>query len=354
MARELILEQIAPEAVGEIGRLDGGEVLVGRDPGEGLVLDFGSVSRTHGVFYKIRNHWFYKDMASTNGSWVNGVQIQADQFRLIRPGDLLQLADVAIRLKVPAGDETVSMSLSPAFNASTLLVFQNDQFFDEFPLPEYGRALVVGGPQADLKLAAEAAGQPGVNANLPSLVIERRGETVVAYTVDSQSKCQVNSKDFTGNIKLSDADQIKVENYLILFNDPKSIGPVTQAKPAAALSRPSDLFTQAAPEAVRPRAGTGAWSLGGQEESSQKSDQFTRLAFGQNKPEDEVEGTRALDPAEIEARLAGFEMHPSNRHRMGEAQPKTFLSSFEDRLIVIVGIVILALVICLFLIWIFA
>lgn len=355
MSKELILERISPEPATEIGRIGAVQTLIGRDPGEGIVLDLGSVSRQHGAFYKVRNHWLFKDLGSTNGSWVNGVQVQPDRTRLVRPGDLLQLADIALRIKLPVGDETVNISMGQAFNASTLIVFQNDQFFDEFPLPEYGRALVVGGPQADLKLDNEDP----TKASLPSLVVERRGDTAVAYGVSPEIRALLNGVELVGNQKLSDSDELRIGSYVVLFNDPRTVAPTpsSQPKPVQVTGRPSDMFgSGAAVSGERPRIGTGAWSMGAADvqsaTSSRTDSSSTRLAFGQSgKANDDVEGTRALDPAEIEARLAGFDMHPAGRHRLGHQQTRSALSSFEDRLIVILGIVMLAGVVCAFLFW---
>lgn len=72
-------------------------VIVGRGPGADLVIQDDSISRQH-VELEFRDDGFrVRDLASTNGTLVNGGEIQGAE---LKHGDHLQLGDVAFRLVI--------------------------------------------------------------------------------------------------------------------------------------------------------------------------------------------------------------------------------------------------------------
>ena len=66
-----------------------GNHVIGRGDENSMVLDMDSVSREHGRFFEARCHWFFRDLGSTNGSWVNGSRTGPMNVRLLRNGDLV-------------------------------------------------------------------------------------------------------------------------------------------------------------------------------------------------------------------------------------------------------------------------
>ena len=69
---------------------------VGRKSGLSLTLPRSTVSGLHAEFFETDKKLFIRDMASTNGTFVNGTRL-AGQCEL-RDGDLVQFADVPFRL----------------------------------------------------------------------------------------------------------------------------------------------------------------------------------------------------------------------------------------------------------------
>lgn len=353
MSKELILEEILQSGSKLLGKLSGAtEIRVGRDPGEGIKIENTAISREHGSFLRIRNHWFYKDLGSTNGSWRNGQHIKQGQTVLVRPGDVLQFADTPVRI-VPAATEYKSASYGgfPGFSSSTLIVFSGETFHDEFPLPEYGRALVVGGNQADLRMSND------VN-ELPRLVVERRGDKVCAYGIAEGPPITLNGNAVSETVALNDGDELQIAQYRILFNDPRS--EVGMATAAAAPADSQSMYAGSAGQGGVPSAGMGSlreWEPANQA-AKQESSQITstgRFTFGKpaGSEEEDVEGTLAIDPTEMEARLAGYDMHPSSRYVGGEPSSGGALHSMEDRLIVLIGFVLLLVLVGLVVWWVF-
>lgn len=62
-------------------------VKVGRDPDSGLILSAPGVSRLHLCVSWVGSGWVVRDLASTNGTWLNGELIQTDADVPIRARD---------------------------------------------------------------------------------------------------------------------------------------------------------------------------------------------------------------------------------------------------------------------------
>ena len=65
--------------------LDGGRVTVGKDEQNDLVLDDPTVSRLHAVLERFAAGWCVTDLGSSNGTFLNGERIWAQQ--RLRHGD---------------------------------------------------------------------------------------------------------------------------------------------------------------------------------------------------------------------------------------------------------------------------
>lgn len=208
------VELLTPEGQETIGELRTEEVIVGRDPDHGIKVENQAISRNHGLFLPLRDHWFYRDLGSTNGSWVNGVAVPAGRGRIVRAGDTIQLATSALRLEYLDARMAESARVNEFYGSRpSLVVFQNDKFQDEFPVPEYGRALVVGGSQADLQI-------DGLSRDLPSLVIERRGEKICTFRVEKDYPVTLNDTALNESRFLNDGDDLRLGPYSIVLNYP--------------------------------------------------------------------------------------------------------------------------------------
>ena len=75
-----------------IASLDGGTVVtVGRHPDSLLFLDCPSVSGRHAIFTPQKDGWYVKDMGSSNGTRVNGAEIEE---AVLADGDRVSFGDV--------------------------------------------------------------------------------------------------------------------------------------------------------------------------------------------------------------------------------------------------------------------
>lgn len=333
--KQLKIDEVKPEGNTELVRFHTGEVVIGREPGpEGITLANQAVSRQHGTFFRIRNHWLFKDLGSTNGSWVNSVQVRPNSIRIVRPGDVVQMADSVLRLSLVNEGPAGGMAEMASIPGRSIMVFSKDQFLDEFPVPEYGRALVVGGAQADLEIE-------GVLNDLPSLVIERKGMDTTAFSVAKGISIQLNGQELTEQQNLQDGDELTVAYFSLLINDPTTSGGAAagqQAGMTAAKSSVQEWGGQQQSLAAGRLTGEGRGS--GQFMNKQAPNSLFGKTQAVNEDEEDdlmVEETMTIDPRAVESKLSGRDMHPSMRFNMDDEQSKFSFGALEDKLLIIFG-----------------
>jgi hypothetical protein len=316
MAKKLVIYQLRDNNRFEIGRLEGEALTLGREPGEGLAVKSQAISRQHGRFRAIKNHWFYQDLGSTNGSWLNGEKLPEKRLKLVKPQDCLQLADVALQLG--EADPESGYRGMPSLGVRSLLVFSRGEFLDEYPVPEYGRALVIGGAKADLKLDVDVF-------ELPSLVLERRGENLVAFSIAKEMPVKYNGTELSHPVTLKDRDEVAVSHYSVVYNDLPPLPAATQM--------------QGAEGAV----GTGARQLDDWESVAPSARLSEKLPFGRSLRESESldsDETVAIDEEKMAAELNRYDLHPSRRYSLPEDGGSAF-DALEDKIVLLIGILML-------------
>lgn len=103
----LILRFIAGPYLGAIYPLpeEGGEVSIGRGLDQSIILDDSLSSRHHAVVYGRGDSWQVKDMASTNGTFINGER-QTEVMGL-KVGDTILIGSSILRLDTANADESL-------------------------------------------------------------------------------------------------------------------------------------------------------------------------------------------------------------------------------------------------------
>ena len=323
MPEQLRLQEIRPEGPRDVGALAGGEIVLGREPDlpNGIALGNSAISRNHGKFFSASGAWFYKDLGSTNGSWLNGEPIKSTDIRIVRGGDVVQLADTAVKI---SGD---SVNLSPS-----VYLFENDRFIKMYPVPEAGRVIEIGGAASTHSIDGE------IDEN-PSLIIERRGATVVLIIHSQTLTCNVSGRVVRGTVPLVDRDRVVAGPYTLVVSLPRSQA-VHEESPQS------------------PNAGAKVWLRGWEGEGAKRDASsgiepkpHSGTKFG-GRPLEEEEpealSTIALDTADVEKRLARFDAHPSRRQAHEEGGNYGTPMGLEDKLVIVVGaLLVVALLVVL-------
>ncbi|MCC6954548.1 MAG: FHA domain-containing protein, partial [Deltaproteobacteria bacterium] len=125
--------------------LESGNATLGREPENSIVIDSAKVSRRHACFVDAGSQWLFCDLASTNGSWLNGVQVHPDHLRLLRDADIVQVGDIRLHVQLPRAGEV----------ASSLLIFSGERFEDEFVFTDDQTQCIVGGPDSHVSPGGE-------------------------------------------------------------------------------------------------------------------------------------------------------------------------------------------------------
>jgi pSer/pThr/pTyr-binding forkhead associated (FHA) protein len=82
------------------------EVVVGRRPSCDIVLDFNNISGKHCMLRLLNSVWHAKDLGSTNGTTINGLQLSSEHS--LMPDDELGVANHFFTIDYePGGPETV-------------------------------------------------------------------------------------------------------------------------------------------------------------------------------------------------------------------------------------------------------
>jgi glycine betaine catabolism B len=98
------------------------EFLIGRLPTCDFVLPTSSVSRQHGKIIFQSDSYYFIDLDSSGGSWLNQAPVTSNQKYPLTSGDVLRIADYHLEMSVsvdlPSPDETVVLLSKGAIAAS--------------------------------------------------------------------------------------------------------------------------------------------------------------------------------------------------------------------------------------------
>ena len=200
--------------------------VIGRGDENSMVLDMDSVSREHGCFIEARCRWFFCDLGSTNGSWVNGSRTGPMNVRLLRNGDLVQLANVAIRVTMVPSDDARFDEETPA-----LFVFHERKLKMELPLAGGASRLVL----PDLQNLVT-----GDFGRLPAMTVVWRPGKIELVVASEDSKIIVNGVEWAGAAgsarELFDRDELDAGAVKIVISDLSTAKVVKERHIKAALA----------------------------------------------------------------------------------------------------------------------
>ncbi len=152
MSTILSLDLATDEGNRLLARVDDADVLIGRAPApKGVAIQSMAVSATHGKFIRFNEHWFYRDLQSTNGSWFSSRMLSPSAFHVVKDGDVLILANTPIqsRLNFDVSAEQVQLLQEPA-----IFIFWQDRLKVTLPLPRHGQFYNIGGEDSIVEFPA--------------------------------------------------------------------------------------------------------------------------------------------------------------------------------------------------------
>jgi two-component system, cell cycle response regulator len=89
------LVQYSGASLGKRYILDSAEMIIGRAPKSGIVLNEGSVSRQHARFFQTGDTVELEDLGTTNGTFVNDLKVEVRS--RLRDGDIIRLGTILLK-----------------------------------------------------------------------------------------------------------------------------------------------------------------------------------------------------------------------------------------------------------------
>jgi len=197
---------------------------VGRDPANQIVIDDPSVSRAHAAIVAVGHDHILEDLASPNGTFVNGMRMSR---HILQHGDVVELGAFSLRYlnakaatdaefdrtmliegiaEARAGRRTAGKALPVSRTHATRIKFPN------------GRVYMVSGPRAGMTIELDrvvaAFGKPGRR----SAVLVRRPHGYFLVHVQGRRPPRVNDQPAGKEARrVNDGDVIEVADEKFQF-----------------------------------------------------------------------------------------------------------------------------------------
>lgn len=227
MIPKLKLESIYNGQRSEIVTLPEGFVTLGREPENSVVIDSTAVSRRHAIITSAGSHWLFRDLGSTNGSFVNDKPVIGGRFRILNQGDVIKIANFQICVSLIYEEELETI------NEPSLLLLYRDEFQQEIFL-DAGDVFAVGGPDSSISIDGE-------DPNREQFVIFWKTGHFQLTINETRNHVVVNGTSARGQITLSHGDEITAGLHRLVVNDPV----ITEMPPVAVVE---EKIVEAAPE----------------------------------------------------------------------------------------------------------
>ena len=91
-------------------KLGADEIIVGRSPESGLLIDESFVSRQHAVISSDNSTYSIRDLGSKNGTWVNDQRI-GNSPEILQDGDLIHFGSPTSTLRFLENDRTLTLNV---------------------------------------------------------------------------------------------------------------------------------------------------------------------------------------------------------------------------------------------------
>lgn len=186
-----------------------GKMILGREGDLDIICGEQGISREHGEVTIFENHLLYKDLGSTNGSWVDGRKVAKDENVIAAFPCFLQLADVILGFSQDA-----ESYLDDVFGS--IAVFRNNVFNQALPLNKLGKSLVLGGIDSFIPFNEAKA------LDRPALVLEMRQGNLVCYSLSEEFPIYINGQEAKGKAQVESQDKITISDvdiYVVFFKE---------------------------------------------------------------------------------------------------------------------------------------
>lgn len=311
MAQEIKLDAIAALTPYEVVRVDSGVVTIGREPENSIVVDSDLVSRRHSGVYEVGSQWIYRDLGSTNGSWVNGIEIKPGHAFLLRNEDVVRVADFPLQVNYTSEIE---------INFQSIIILLSDKFDQELPLEE-GLNFIFGGPDASVVIDGSEDEEIG------RIVFSNSSLTLNCNPIENPRKSiMVNGVVAQGTLSLSDRDFVTIGHYTLIINlsggeskgEGRRYAERVRKETSEEIANIGAYDSTNLPEHLKGKKKDDGWES---HSARRRSNSGKMFVFG-TEPESgqAFSETQSLSAQDIKSKL-GYEMSPSQRFKGSFGSP---------------------------------
>ncbi|MEM7332747.1 MAG: FHA domain-containing protein [Chloroflexota bacterium] len=135
--------------VGQIFRLIHDSISIGRDPLSDIVINDPEISRQHAKLVKKGSGYTLEDFGSTNGTYIDGSQMEAHASTELLPGQLVSMGSGVVLLFAVFGADTTDLDEEgePDFIHTPAMQMPKDNPVEIPPLPEIRSEAAVSAPR---------------------------------------------------------------------------------------------------------------------------------------------------------------------------------------------------------------
>ncbi len=204
--------------------IDKERLVVGRDPGNQIVIDDPSVSREHAAIIAVGNDHILEDLGSANGTFVNGTRMPR---RILQHGDVVEFG--AFHLRYLNAKTATDVELDRTMLIEGIAVAQAGRPANGGPLPmartrasrinfPNGRVHMVSGPRAGTAIALDRVVAAFGKRGRCSALLVRRPQGYFLAHVEGRRVPRVNGQPAGKEARrLEDGDVIEVADEKFRF-----------------------------------------------------------------------------------------------------------------------------------------
>ena len=208
------------------------QILLGRRGGVDVLLPHPRVSLVHARIERRSGGWVLTDEGSTNGTRLNGLQLDVGQPRPLKDGDRIAIADfqVQVALREKALDWQAESSSSLARRMASEVLERLG------PGDAHPRLEVLDGPQAGVRLSIEAqrtyvlgrAAQGDLRLDDVDMwreraALERTDEGITIRELAPSAQLEVEGERVAGARRLSDGEVVRFGGSRLVYRDPAEV-----------------------------------------------------------------------------------------------------------------------------------
>lgn len=242
MATKIKIDALYDDKSSEVAVISEGDVSIGREAENIIMIDSPAVSRRHGHIFEINDYWLYEDLGSANGSFINEKRVDPYQLIVLHDQDVLRFANFSVRLNY----------LNELNKPACLLVYKEGELVRAMPCSN-NDSLVVGGKNGQIAVAGE-------DSSAVQFYIFRENDQFVMKRSQLKAEIQVDGKAVADSCILGDSENLTVGEFRIVAIEPIAFHVAGEKTVAADLDKEKHDFAaedKASTEVVKPEEDHG-------------------------------------------------------------------------------------------------